>query len=224
MKTILKTGGRGLMALAAACILACTGKQAFTERERLIIGSSDSLMYVTVLPEDSLILRSRSTELGPAELRSPELKALTDKMLYTVKHPSQDGVGIAAPQVGIDRRIFWVMRMDKAGEPFECYLNPQMDSLWGEVSHGPEGCLSAPPMRGLVPRYDHIRITYTHPQTLQRVTETVEGYTAIIFQHEYDHLEGTLYIDKADTLFRHDAWARERSAFRYEKPAWWPEK
>ena len=220
MKAVLKI----LTAAASALILACTAKPAFTERERTVIRSSDSLMYVTVLPEDSVILRTRSIDLEPAELGSPELELLVGKMLYTVKHPSQDGVGIAAPQVGINRRIFWVMRMDKPGEPFECYLNPQMDSLWGEITHGPEGCLSVPPMRGLVPRYDHIRITYTHPGTLERVTETVEGYTAIIFQHEYDHLEGTLYIDRADTLFRHDAWAAERSAFNYAKPAWWPEK
>ena len=82
MKAVLK------IMLASALILACTAKQAFTERERTVIRSSDSLMYVTVLPEDSVILRAKSIDLGPTELRSEELKVLTEKMLYTVKHPS----------------------------------------------------------------------------------------------------------------------------------------
>lgn len=213
-----------LVLLFTLLIAVSCGQRAFTAAERQIIDRSADVMYVTVIGADSAVLRTPSADLSRAELSSERLKALMDKMLSTVTSPQQDGVGIAAPQVGIDKRVIWVQRFDKPGEPFECYLNPHLDSLWGEVTHGPEGCLSVPPMRGLVPRYDHVRITYTHPQTLQRVTETVEGYTAIIFQHEYDHLEGTLYIDKADTLFRHDAWARERSAFRYEKPAWWPKE
>lgn len=178
-------------------------------------------MYVTVLPQDSVILRARSRDLGDKELKSKELKMLADKMLATVTHPSQDGVGIAAPQVGINRRVVWVQRFDKPGEPFECYVNVGLDSLYGKITHGPEGCLSVPPMRGYVPRYSGVVVHYTDPASGHLVREQVEGYTAIIFQHECDHLEGTLYIDRADTVFVSEDWARERQAFDYTRPVWW---
>ena len=185
----------------------------FSRAERQIIRSSeDSLLYVTVISLDSAILRTPSRDLSRAELRSKDLKTLTARMLYTVRHPSQDGVGIAAPQVGIGRRIAWVQRFDKPGEPFECYLNLHIEERLGEVTSGPEGCLSVPPMRGLVPRYSKVVISYLDPYRHTPRRETVEGYTAIIFQHECDHLDGILYIDRADTVFVDEAWAAELSA------------
>ena len=192
--------------LLAVVLLGCT-PHAFTRAERELIMKSDSLMYVTEIHADSAVLRTPSVDLTAAELSSPELQVLMAKMLYTVKHPSQDGVGIAAPQVGIDKRVIWVQRFDKPGEPFECYLNAHLDSLEGEISIGPEGCLSVPPMRGLVPRYSRVVVRYVAPEGLEARTEVVEGYTAIIFQHECDHLEGTLYIDKADTVYYDAKWA-----------------
>lgn len=208
-----------LLPIILIALTACS--QGWTAWEREVIGRQDSLMYVTTIGADSAILRTVSIPVPPELLKSRELKDLTDKMLYTVEHPSQDGVGIAAPQVGINRRIAWVMRYDKPGKPFECFVNLQIDSLWGEITHGPEGCLSVPPMRGLVPRYSNVRISYTDIKTGEAVTEEVEGYTAIIFQHECDHLDATLYIDRADTVFVSEDWAREREAFSYDKPSWW---
>ena len=211
-----------LICLALLLVVLVWGNRpAFTERERLIINKSDSLMYVTVLPEDSVILRTVSIDLGARELRSPLLRTLMDKMLYSVQDPSQDGVGIAAPQVGINRRIVCVQRLDKDGEPFECYPNIRIDSLFGPVSSGPEGCLSVPGMRGMVPRHAGVVISYVHPETLENKRDTVEGFTAVIFQHECDHLDGILYIDRADTVYTNPAWIAEREAYSYEKPAWW---
>ena len=176
-------------------------KEAFTRREREVIENSDSLMYVTVLPQDSTILRRKSIDFGKAELESPLLQALLDKMRYTVQDPSQDGVGIAAPQVGINRRAVCVQRFDKEGEPFECYVNIRIDSLAGEQVQGREGCLSVPGMRGLVTRPSVAYISYLQPGQKERRSERIEGFTAVIFQHECDHLDGILYIDKADTLY-----------------------
>lgn len=193
----------------------------FNSWERTVIEKSDSLMYVTVMPEDSAILRTISADIPKRAFKSPELKALMDKMLYTVTDPSQDGVGIAAPQVGINRRIIWVRRMDKAGTPFECYVNIRLDSLYGNVATGPEGCLSVPPMRGMVPRYSKVDISYANLESGKRQKETIDGYTAIIFQHETDHLDGILYIDRADTVYTDKAWAAEREAFTYSHPDWW---
>ena len=209
--------------LVLLCLLSASCSS-WTEWERKVISQSDSVMYVTVLPSDSVILRTPSRDLTAEELASEDFRRLADLMLRTVEDPSQDGVGIAAPQVGIGRRVIWVQRFDKEGEPFECYANVRIDSLFGPVAHGPEGCLSVPPMRGLVPRSSAVVVSYTDPASGDRISETVEGYTAIIFQHECDHLDGILYIDRADTVFVSDSWAAERKAFDYSKPTWWKQE
>ena len=188
----------------------------------MIIRQSDSVMYVTVWPEDSAILRTPCTDLTKAELKSKDLKTLISKMMTTVRAPQHDGVGIAAPQVGISKRLICLQRFDKDGGPFECYLNVHIDSLFGEIGKGPEGCLSIPPMRGLVPRYTNVIVSYIQPETLESKRDTVTGYTAVIFQHECDHLDGRLYIDRADTVYVSTSWEAERRAYDYTRPEWWP--
>ena len=205
-----------------AVFLAFNRPKAFTKAERLIIRQSDSVMYVTVMPDDSAVLRTPCVDLTPAELKSKELKTLMAKMLATVRSPQHDGVGIAAPQVGIGKRVVCLQRFDKEGGPFECYLNIHVDSLFGEIGKGPEGCLSVPPMRGLVPRYTSAIVSYVQPQTLEPKRDTVTGYTAVIFQHECDHLDGILYIDRADTVYVSPSWEAERRAYDYTRPEWWP--
>ena len=127
---------------------------------------------------------------------SSEYKALEQKLIATVTSPDQDGVGIAAPQVGLLRRVVAVQRFDKEGEPFEVYPNIRVIRPRGEMAPGPEGCLSIPDRMGNVMRYQDIDIRYTSPFTLKDTVETVLGFTAVIFQHETDHLDGVLYIDK----------------------------
>ena len=207
-----------LISVMLLVVLLFTGRSCspFTSWEKRVIQEQDSVLYVTTLWQDSSILRTPSADLSSAELRSALLKTLEAKMLRTVTDPSQDGVGIAAPQVGINRRVVWVQRLDKEGEPFECYENIRIDSLFGEIVLLEEGCLSVPPLRGRVPRYNGVKISYL--SNGQKVTETVEGYTARIFQHECDHLDGILYIDRADTVFTHTSWAATRSAFDYTRP------
>jgi len=194
----------------------------FSEQERLIIRQSDSVMYVTVWPLDSAVLRTPCTDLTSVELKSRELKTLMAKMLATVRAPQHDGVGIAAPQVGVSKRLICLQRFDKEGGPFECYPNVKIDSLFGEIGKGPEGCLSVPPMRGLVPRYTSVIVSYVDPETLEPRRDTVTGYTAVIFQHECDHLDGILYVDRADTVYVSSSWEAERRAFDYTRPEWWP--
>ena len=185
-----------LLLLAAAC----APRGGWTSAEKAVINQPDSVMYVYTMPKDSAVLRAVSTDLGAPELASEELQTLLSKMLRTVTDPSQDGVGIAAPQVGLNRRIVCVMRYDKPGEPFEAFLYIRRDSLLGPKSPGPEGCLSLPGLRGIVPRHRAVQISYLKPDG-EPVTERVEGYTAIIFQHECDHLDGVLYTDRADSVW-----------------------
>lgn len=207
--------------ICVAAIAATLFHRPFSKWERRVIDSSPDVMYVTVLPQDSAILRTPSVDFTRAELRSPRLRTLMAKMLSTVTDPSQDGVGIAAPQVGINKRLVWVQRLDKEGEPFECYLNIHIDTLMGAMNPGPEGCLSVPGMRGTVRRYESVVISYVNPESLSQCTETVEGFTAVIFQHECDHLDGVLYIDRADSVYKDEKWAAELENFSYNRPLWW---
>ena len=223
-KKLGRTAAVSFLAIAALAVLAgilFRNRSGWTEREREIITRSDSLMYVTVLPEDSLILRTPSLDVTPEMARGALVKSLSAKMLHTLRHPSQDGVGIAAPQVGINRRVIWVQRFDKEGEPFECFLNPRLDSLWGPLERGGEGCLSVPPLRGEPARYRNVLVSWLDPETLETRRDTVRGYTAVIFQHECDHLDGILYIDRVDSTFVSSAWQQEREEFSYKKPLWW---
>lgn len=180
--------------LAAA---ACRQNDYWSDEEISLIRSESTTMRVLTVDvaEDSLILRKECSEFSDKELMSEEYKILADKMVATVTAPWEDGVGIAGPQVGISRRIVSVQRFDKAGEPFETYPNIKIICHRGEKKIGPEGCLSIPGRRGDVARYQDIDIKYTSPVTLHDTTEHITGFTAVIFQHECDHLDGILYTD-----------------------------
>ena len=161
-----------------------------------------TMRVLTIEDSDDLaVLRARSTDLSDSSLLSEDYSALCSLMVATVTHPSQDGVGIAGPQVGLNRRVVAVQRFDKEGEPFEVYPNIRIVLASDSLEPGPEGCLSVPDRRGDVLRSQEIVIEYTSTDgcldcELKRVQERVNGFTAVIFQHEIDHLEGVLYIDR----------------------------
>lgn len=175
------------------------GEGGFSQQERALIHGSDSLMRVLTI-EDSLdlaVLRAPSTYLSPRTIRSNDFMNLCRLMLRTVTHPSQDGVGLAAPQIGINRRVIAVQRFDKPGEPFEVYPNIRLVWASDSLAYGPEGCLSVPDRREEVLRSQEIIVEYAltqHPKW--SVRDTVRGFTAVIFQHELDHLDGILYTDR----------------------------
>ena len=111
--------------LAAASCLSPKDAEDFNLDEKTLINSSDSIMRVLTIedPSDLEILRASSTDLSCKTLMSDEYASLCQLMVATVTHPSQDGVGIAGPQVGLNRRVVAVQRFDKPGEPFEVYAN-----------------------------------------------------------------------------------------------------
>ncbi|MBO7547605.1 MAG: peptide deformylase [Bacteroidales bacterium] len=189
---------RILMAAAVVAGLAGCAGGGWTKEEKALIEGQGAVMRVLTVEsaEDLAVLRAVATELPQEAVASELYRALAEKMLATVTSPEQDGVGIAGPQVGISRRIVAVQRFDKEGEPFEVYPNIRITAMRGEKEPGAEGCLSVPGRRGEVLRYRDIDISYLSPETLQTVTERVQGFTAVIFQHECDHLDGVLYIDK----------------------------
>ena len=174
-------------------------KWSFSER-MLIRKNADKPMRVLTIAdrEDSLFLRNSAADLSAEMVGSRQYRKLSERMIATVTSPEQDGVGIAGPQVGIPRRIVAVQRFDKENEPFEVYPQIRITALRGERSLGWEGCLSVPDMRGEVLRYNDIDISYISPKTLRDTSETIMGFTAVIFQHECDHLDGILYTDYLD--------------------------
>ena len=188
-----------MITMASAIAAACEAPD-WTSSEKDLINYSPEVMRVFTIdnPADSAVLRSICLDFSAEMLQSPEYEVLARKMVATVTSPEQDGVGIAGPQVGICRRIVAVQRFDKPGEPFEVYPNIRISATRGEKEPGPEGCLSVPGRRGEVLRWRDIDITYTSPETLQEVTENITGFTAVIFQHECDHLGGVLYVDYLD--------------------------
>lgn len=187
-----------LFIISAFILAGCHGGSGWTASEKAVIRSGESVMRVLTIDdrEDSLFLRMPCKELSLKQIGSEEYSILTERMLTTVISPEQDGVGIAGPQVGIGRRIVAVQRFDKPGEPFEVYPNIRITARRGDVETGAEGCLSVPGRRGEVPRWQDIDIEYTSPVTGRDTSETIKGFTAVIFQHETDHLDGVLYIDK----------------------------
>lgn len=152
-------------------------------------------LYTIENPSDSTLLRTKSVTVSDKMLHSSDFQLLKERMLTTVRNPENEGIGIAAPQVGILRRIVAVQRFDMKCEPFQILVNPEILSLSEEKALGSEGCLSVPGRRGDVLRSESLVIRYIDGDTFETREEPVSGFTAVIIQHETDHLDGRLYID-----------------------------
>jgi peptide deformylase len=170
--------------------------QKFSKVERDFILAADSTQMFKVIqitePNELKILKAVSSDVSPKDKLLP---IVAKRMLLAMQNPENPGIGIAAPQVGINRNLFWVQRLDKPGKPFEFYINPKI--VWRSelLRKGMEGCLSIPEDRGDVYRNYTIKITYFDLKGNYK-EELVEGFTAVIFQHEADHLNGILFTDR----------------------------
>lgn len=139
-----------------------------------------------------LLRRAREVE----RFDTPELHALIADMIDTMR--DYDGVGLAAPQIGVDLRvvIFGFERNPRYPEaesvPFTVLINPVLTPLAEALEEGWEGCLSVPGLRGSVPRWRQLHYAGFDPSG-QSVQRTVEGFHARVVQHECDHLDGILY-------------------------------
>lgn len=166
----------------------------FSEKKLIFSGDTNRMMRVLVYtsPVDLETLNRKSTNINPADTCLP---LLSHRMFLSMRDSANPGVGIAAPQVGVNRNVIWVQRFDKPGSPFEFYINPRILKYSILNRKGGEGCLSVPDERGLLMRSYAILIEY---QTFNGDfhTEMVEDFTAIVFQHEIDHLNGILFPDR----------------------------
>src|SRR3990167_2445309 len=145
-------------------------------------------------------------KLGNTQLSTPSLKVndFNDPQLLNLIEDMKDtmnekkGVGIAAPQIGVNLRvvIFGFEKSERypneAPVPFTILINPIIEILSDEMVDGWEGCLSVPGLRGLVPRFQKIKYT-GYDLNQNSITRVAENFHARIVQHECDHLDGILF-------------------------------
>ncbi len=164
------------------------------EESLIMAGDTAGMMRVLIYTNDAdlRVLNTESSDIDPAD---PLLPLLARRMYKSMRDSANPGVGIAAPQVGINRNAIWVQRFDKSGSPFEFYINPRITRYSILNRKGGEGCLSVPEERGLLLRSYAILIEY---QTFDGKWhhDLVEDFTSVIFQHETDHLKGFLFPDR----------------------------
>lgn len=151
-------------------------------------------MQRSILRMGDPFLLQRAREVDAFD--TPFLHALIEDMTDTMR--AANGVGLAAPQIGVDARvvIFGFQSSprypDAEPVPYTVLVNPVLTPLGDETEEGWEGCLSVPGLRGLVPRFTRLRYTGFDPYG-QRIERIAEGFHARVVQHECDHLDGLLY-------------------------------
>ena len=174
------------------------GKSNFDVAQEKFIkeGAGDQAMRVWKIniPSDSLLLRQKSTRVTP-DPNDATLKLMTERLLATVQDSMSLGVGIAAPQVGILKNIIWVQRLDKPDLPFEVYLNPVIKQYSKKKQPCMEGCLSIPETKAETQIRAYAILLEYDKMDGSHVIEMVEDFTAVIFQHEIDHLHGIMFTD-----------------------------
>lgn len=141
------------------------------------------------------VLREKA---APVEAFSDEIRTLISDMFDTMY--AEEGVGLAAPQVGVGQRIIVVDPHEDDVEPF-ALVNPEIVHFSIELERGEEGCLSIPGLKEIVERSASVRVEALDGQG-QPVSLEAEGLLARILQHEVDHLDGILFIDRVSALKR----------------------
>jgi peptide deformylase len=146
------------------------------------------------------VLRKKAKEIKKSEIQSEAIQRLIDDMIETMHE--YDGVGLAAPQVHEALRIC-VIEFDLENERYKdagkqsliACINPKITVLEKSTKGFWEGCLSVPGIRGWVERPQKIKVEYLDRKG-KEVEKIADGFLATVFQHEFDHLDGTLFVDK----------------------------
>ena len=137
------------------------------------------------------ILRKEAKEITEM---TPRIQELIDDMFETMYEAN--GVGLAAPQVGISKRMFVC---DQGDGVVRKVINPIITPMTDKLMDFEEGCLSVPGIYKKVQRPEKIKIDYLNEKG-EKVSEEVEGFLAIIMQHEFDHLDAVLFVDKISPM------------------------
>ena len=139
------------------------------------------------------ILRAKAKEITEM---TPRIEELIDDMFDTMYEAN--GVGLAAPQIAVSKRVFVA---DDGESGFEAYINPEWSPIGDEKNTDIEGCLSVPELFGEVERYSNVIVHYQDIHGKKK-TKKASGLLARCIQHETDHLNGILFIEKALSLHK----------------------
>ena len=161
-----------------------------------------SVLSITTVGDP--VLRERAQEVGHEELASDAVQGFIDDLIETKR--AANGAGLAANQVGDLRRIA-VVEVEpgnprypyKPPFPLTVLVNPELEPLGEETIEVNEGCLSVPGLRGTLSRHAEVRVRFLDRDGERREL-VARGLTAGTFQHEVDHLDGILFLDRADPL------------------------
>ena len=178
----------------------CNSKHNFSQKERELICSEAENIPFRVLQttnkDDSLMLRTPCIDI---DINNKDIKLLINRLKATLLY--ENGIGIAAPQVGISKNIFLFIPSEFP-DSIVVAINPKIINYPDEtVCFERDGCLSIPDKEGNSIRYPWIEVEYYNEKGVL-IREKLEGYsrktglTAVVFQHEYDHLFGILFTDK----------------------------
>ncbi len=166
------------------------------------------MAYREIIGPSNSILRKKAHAVRPAEI--PELQTLIDDMIDTMRH--EPGVGLAANQVAVSKRLAVIEYAEPlpADAPPEAeppkpklyvIINPEITAASKEMVNGTEGCLSVPGYAGHVLRHEAVTVKALNRKG-QSIKIKARGWLARIFQHEIDHLNGVLFIDKASKVWQ----------------------
>jgi len=164
-------------------------------------------------------LRRVAQPVDITHIDSPDMQLLIRDMVDTLA--DSGGIGLAAPQIDEDLRVAIIeipggptRYGDIEAMPLTVFFNPVIEVLDDRRKGFWEGCLSVPGLRGFVERPQHIRVTYTSAAKQTEILE-LKGFLATVMQHEFDHLDGRLYVDRiTDTtlLAFEDEWLKHNNA------------
>jgi len=145
------------------------------------------------------VLRQTARSVTPSDLKDPMMQRLINDMIDTMHE--YHGVGLAAPQIHEDLRLFVALLDDDPDGDSEAVVlvNPEIVPLSENKAEGWEGCLSIPDIRGMVPRYTDILVRALD-RTGKKVELTLKGFPARVAQHETDHLDGVLFFDRMTSM------------------------
>jgi peptide deformylase len=145
-------------------------------------------------------LREPAAEVRVDQIANPEFQKFLESMLETLR--KEKGAGLAAPQVFVGLRVFLgalhIPKEEGVPIPYEVFINPTITPITEEFESAWEGCLSFPELLVLVPRPKAVRIEYVNAQG-ERCVKDLDELPARIVQHELDHLDGVLTIDRAES-------------------------
>jgi peptide deformylase len=149
------------------------------------------------------VLRRVAEPVPPEGIGAPDVQRLIDDMLETMEE--EDGAGLAAPQVHVSERIVVYgvgtnpRYPDAEAVPITVLVNPQIAPVGSEQDEDWEGCLSVPDLRGRVPRFTRVRVD-AYGRDGRPLRFTAEGFHARVVQHECDHLDGKVYLDRMRSM------------------------